>query len=87
MWSWTSRNSGNATPALSNLIHMNAEGRPNKKIAAPVIATDFSRLYPWSTKFLTQSSTVEIIEVKAAKDNARKNPVIIMNGPTVPPGA
>ena len=42
---------------------------------------------PWSTKFLTQSSTVEIIEVSAAKDNARKNIVTIANCTTGPPGA
>ena len=35
----------------------------------------------------THSSTVEIIEVSAAKESARKNPDIIIQAPVEPPGA
>ena len=38
MWSWTSRNCGKATPLASSLIHITADGRPNKKWKADVEA-------------------------------------------------
>ena len=57
------------------------------KIAIDVRSTDFSLSYPWSTKFLTHNSTVEIIEVRAANESARKNPDIIIHAPVPPPGA
>ena len=42
---------------------------------------------PWSTKFLTHNSTVDIIEVNAAKDSAKKKPAIMTKEPIFPPGA
>ena len=88
MWSWTSRNWGKRTPVVGSiLIQRAALGRPKRKMARPVSATDHSRSYPWSTKFLTQSSTVDIIDVRAAKESARKNTATIISCTTGPPGA
>ncbi len=66
---------------------MMAEGSPNMNSAKPVMATDLPRSYPWSTKFRTHNSTVEIIEVIAANERARKNPAIMNNGPIGANGA
>ena len=49
--------------------------------------TACERSIPWSTKFRTQSSTVEIIEVRAANESARKNIATIRSCTTGPPGA
>ena len=56
-------------------------------IATEVSNTDLSLSYPWSTKLRTHSSTVEIIEVNAANESAKKNPDIIIQAPVAPPGA
>ena len=88
MWSCTSRNCGKATPvAVSILIQSAALGNPKRKIARLVNPTACDLSTPWSTKFLTHSSTVEIIEVRAANERARKKTVTITTCTTGPPGA
>ena len=68
-------------------IHNAALGRPKRNIEIVVNPTAFDLSTPWSTKFLTQSSTVDIIEVRAANESARKNTVTMMSCTTLPPGA
>ena len=71
----------------STRIHNAALGRPNRKMARLVNPTAFERSTPWSTKLRTHSSTVEIIEVNAAKESARKKTATISSCTTGPPGA
>ncbi len=88
MWSCTSRNCGKATPVESSTrIHRPALGRPKRKMAAPVKPTACERSTPWSTKLRTHSSTVEIIEVSAANERARKKTATIRSWVAGPPGA
>ena len=56
------------------------------KIAIPVMITTLVLSKPWSTKFLTHNSTVDIIEVNAAKDSA-KEAAIMTKEPIFPPSA
>ena len=69
------------------MIARTAEGRPKMKIAAHTDNTALLRSIPWSAKFLTAISTVDIIEVTAAKVRARKNTEMRINAPILPPGA
>ncbi len=59
-------------------IQRAALGIPKRKRAPPVKPTAWLRSTPWSTKFLTHSSTVEIIDVSAA-NNEQENITIVRN--------
>ena len=69
------------------MIHSTALGSPNRKMAAAVNPTACERSIPWSTKLRTHSSTVDIIEVSAANESARKKTATISSWIAGPPGA